>query len=96
MRRPTARTPYEPIWAIGTGKTAGPTEAEEVHAAIRQWLEKKNPDLAKRTRILYGGSVKADNAASLFACPNVDGALVGGASLDAGSFGAIAKAARGN
>ena len=87
---------YEPIWAIGTGKTAGPTEAEEVHAAIRQWLEKKSPDLAKRTRILYGGSVKADNAAALFACPNVDGALVGGASLDAGSFGAIAKAARGN
>jgi triosephosphate isomerase len=87
---------YEPVWAIGTGKTAGPAEAEEVHAAIRQWLEKKNPDLAKRTRILYGGSVKADNAAALFACPNVDGALVGGASLDAGSFGAIAKAARGN
>jgi triosephosphate isomerase (TIM) len=86
---------YEPVWAIGTGKTAGPAEAEEVHAAIRQWLEKKSPDLAKRTRILYGGSVKADNAASLFACPNVDGALVGGASLDAGSFGAIAKAARG-
>ena len=85
---------YEPVWAIGTGKTAGPAEAEEVHAAIRQWLEKKNPDLAKRTRILYGGSVKADNAAALFACPNVDGALVGGASLDAGSFGAIAKAAR--
>jgi triosephosphate isomerase (TIM) len=87
---------YEPIWAIGTGKTAGPAEAEEVHAAIRQWLEKKSPDLAKRTRILYGGSVKADNAAALFACPNVDGALVGGASLDAGSFGAIAKAARGH
>ena len=85
---------YEPVWAIGTGKTAGPAEAEEVHAAIRSWLEKKSPDLAKRTRILYGGSVKADNAAALLACPNVDGALVGGASLDAGSFGAIAKAAR--
>ena len=85
---------YEPVWAIGTGKTAGPAEAEEVHAAIRQWLEKKSPELAKRTRILYGGSVKTDNAAALFACPNVDGALVGGASLDAGSFGAIAKAAR--
>jgi len=85
---------YEPIWAIGTGKTAGPTEAEEVHAAIRSWLEKKSPDLAKRTRILYGGSVKPDNAAALLACPNVDGFLVGGASLDAGSFGAIAKAAR--
>ena len=86
---------YEPVWAIGTGKVAGPAEAEEVHAAIRQWLAKKDPDLAKRTRILYGGSVKADNAAALFACPNIDGALVGGASLDAGSFGAIAKAARG-
>jgi triosephosphate isomerase len=85
---------YEPIWAIGTGKVAGPAEAEEVHAAIRSWLEKKNPDLAKRTRILYGGSVKPDNAAALLACPNIDGFLVGGASLDAGSFGAIAKAAR--
>ena len=85
---------YEPIWAIGTGKTAGPTEAEEVHAAIRSWLEKKSPDLANRTRILYGGSVKAENAAALLGCPNVDGALVGGASLDAGSFGAIANAAR--
>jgi len=85
---------YEPVWAIGTGKNAGPSEAEEVHAAIRAWLEKKDADLAKRTRILYGGSVKADNAASLLACPNVDGALVGGASLDAASFGAIAKAAR--
>lgn len=85
---------YEPVWAIGTGKTAGPTEAEEVHAAIRTWLEKKDPKLAERTRILYGGSVKPDNAAALLACPNVDGALVGGASLDAASFGAIAKAAR--
>jgi triosephosphate isomerase len=85
---------YEPVWAIGTGKTAGPAEAEEVHAAIRSWLEKKDAELAKRTRILYGGSVKADNAAELLRCPNIDGALVGGASLDAGSFGAIAKAAR--
>lgn len=87
---------YEPVWAIGTGKTAGPAEAEEVHAAIRTWLEKKDPALAARTRILYGGSVKPDNAAALLACPNVDGALVGGASLDAASFGAIAKAARAN
>jgi triosephosphate isomerase (TIM) len=85
---------YEPVWAIGTGKTAGPTEAEEVHEAIRAWLEKKDPSLAKRTRLLYGGSVKPDNAAALLACPNVDGALVGGASLDAASFGAIAIAAR--
>ena len=85
---------YEPVWAIGTGKTAGPAEAEEVHAAIRQWLTAKSPELAAKTRILYGGSVKADNAAALLACPNVDGALVGGASLDAASFSAIAKAAQ--
>jgi triosephosphate isomerase len=84
---------YEPVWAIGTGKTAGPAEAEEVHAAIRTWLGKKSEDLAVRTRILYGGSVKPDNAVALLGCPNVDGALVGGASLDAGSFGAIARAA---
>lgn len=85
---------YEPVWAIGTGKTAGPAEAEEVHAAIRRWLADKSRALADRTRILYGGSVKAENAAALLGCPNVDGALVGGASLDAGSFGAIAKAAQ--
>jgi triosephosphate isomerase len=84
---------YEPVWAIGTGKNAGPDEAEEVHEAIRAWLEKKSPDLAARTRILYGGSVKADNARALLTCKNVDGALVGGASLDPGAFGAIAKAA---
>jgi len=84
---------YEPVWAIGTGKTAGPKEAEEVHAAIRTWLANKAQALADRTRILYGGSVKPDNAAALLACPNVDGALVGGASLDPGSFGAIARAA---
>jgi triosephosphate isomerase len=85
---------YEPVWAIGTGKTAGPAEAEEVHAAIRTWLGQKSSSLAERTRILYGGSVKADNAKALLACPNVDGALVGGASLDPGSFGAIARAAQ--
>ncbi len=84
---------YEPVWAIGTGKTAGPGEAEEVHAAIRGWLVEKSAGLAGRTRILYGGSVKADNAQALLSCPNVDGALVGGASLDAKSFGAIATAA---
>jgi triosephosphate isomerase len=84
---------YEPIWAIGTGKNAGPAEAEEVHAAIRGWLTARSAELAQRTRILYGGSVKADNAQALFAAPNVDGGLVGGASLEAGSFGAIARAA---
>ena len=84
---------YEPVWAIGTGKNAGPAEAEEVHAAIRRELEVKSHELAKRARILYGGSVKPENASSLLGCPNVDGALIGGASLDADSFGAIARAA---
>jgi len=84
---------YEPVWAIGTGKNAGPAEAEEVHAAIRGWLGARSKELADRTRILYGGSVKADNAAALLACPNIDGALIGGASLEAASFGAIARAA---
>ncbi len=84
---------YEPVWAIGTGKTAGPAEAQEVHAAIRRWLSHKAAPLASRTRILYGGSVKPDNARDLLASADVDGALVGGASLDAASFAAIARAA---
>jgi triosephosphate isomerase len=84
---------YEPVWAIGTGKNAGPAEAQEVHAAIRNWLGQKTAALASRTRILYGGSVKPDNARDLLACADVDGALVGGASLDAASFTAIARAA---
>jgi triosephosphate isomerase len=84
---------YEPVWAIGTGKNAGPAEAEEVHQAIREWLTGKSAELAGKTRVLYGGSVKPDNAAGLLGCPNVDGALVGGASLDVGQFGAIARAA---
>jgi triosephosphate isomerase len=84
---------YEPVWAIGTGKNAGPGEAEEVHLAIRRELEVKSHEVARRIRILYGGSVKPDNAPSLLGCPNVDGALIGGASLDAASFGAIARAA---
>ena len=84
---------YEPVWAIGTGKNAGPAEAQEVHGAIRRWLGEASKDLATRTRVLYGGSVKPDNARSLFEAQDVDGALVGGASLDASSFGAIARAA---
>jgi triosephosphate isomerase len=84
---------YEPVWAIGTGKNAGPAEAQAVHHAIRAWLVEASAGLASRTRILYGGSVKPDNAQSLLAAPDVDGALVGGASLDAASFGAIARAA---
>jgi triosephosphate isomerase len=90
----SAAIAYEPVWAIGTGKNAGPAEAEEVHAAIRGWLAAKDATLAARTRILYGGSLKPDNAPSLLACPNVDGGLIGGASLDAASFGAIARAAQ--
>jgi triosephosphate isomerase len=84
---------YEPVWAIGTGKNAGPAEAQEVHAAIRRWLSGASAELASQTRILYGGSVKPDNAKGLLAATDVDGALVGGASLDTASFGGIARAA---
>lgn len=84
---------YEPVWAIGTGKNAGPAEAQEVHQIIRSWLAKASPTLATRTRILYGGSVKPDNARDLLAEPDVDGALVGGASLDMATFAPIARAA---
>jgi triosephosphate isomerase len=90
--KPTAIA-YEPVWAIGTGKNAGPAEAQEVHLAIRAWLGQVSAELASDTRILYGGSVKPDNAHDLLAAPDVDGALVGGASLDVASFGAIARAA---
>jgi triosephosphate isomerase len=90
--RPTAIA-YEPVWAIGTGRNAGPAEAQEVHRAIRGWLSQVSAELASETRILYGGSVKPDNARDLLAAPDVDGALVGGASLDAASFAAIARAA---
>jgi len=86
---------YEPVWAIGTGKNAGPHEAQEVHEAIRGWLRRESEALASRTRILYGGSVKPDNTRALLAAGDVDGALVGGASLDAASFGAIVQAAEG-
>jgi len=84
---------YEPVWAIGTGKVATPEQAQEVHAAIRGRLKKTSDELAQVTRVLYGGSVKADNAAVLLGCPDIDGALVGGAALDAEGFGKIAKAA---
>jgi triosephosphate isomerase len=84
---------YEPVWAIGTGKVAGPEQAQEVHALVRARLGELGANLAEQTRILYGGSVKPDNAASLLGCPDVDGALVGGASLDAQSFSKIVEAA---
>ena len=80
---------YEPVWAIGTGDTATPEQAAEVHDYIRRELENMDKGLAQSVRILYGGSVKADNAASLFAMENIDGALVGGASLNANEFSAI-------
>ncbi len=84
---------YEPVWAIGTGKVAKPEDAGEVHAAIRGLLRGVSVDLARATRVLYGGSVKADNARALLAQPDIDGALVGGASLDAEGFGLIVEAA---
>ncbi|GAC1533050.1 MAG: triose-phosphate isomerase [Polyangiales bacterium] len=85
---------YEPVWAIGTGRNATPADAQEVHAAIRTTLSERGGQLAARTRILYGGSVKADNARDLLAQHDVDVALVGGASLDADGFGAILRAAQ--
>lgn len=83
---------YEPVWAIGTGKSATPMEAQVVHAAIRAQLHDCDPHLAATTRLLYGGSVNRDNAQALFQMPDIDGALVGGASLDAKSFVEIASA----
>ena len=85
---------YEPVWAIGTGRNATPEQAQEVHAFIRARLAARNAKIAGETRILYGGSVKAGNAAELFARPDVDGGLIGGASLKADEFLAILAAAR--
>jgi triosephosphate isomerase len=84
---------YEPVWAIGTGKTATSQQAEDAHAFIRGRFAAKEPNMAARLPILYGGSVKAANAAELFAMPDVDGGLVGGASLVAQEFVAIWRAA---
>ncbi|RJQ47665.1 MAG: triose-phosphate isomerase [Gammaproteobacteria bacterium] len=84
---------YEPVWAIGTGRTASPAQAQEVHAYLRRRIAAHNATIAGEIRILYGGSVKADNAAELFAMPDIDGGLIGGASLHAGQFLAICQAA---
>lgn len=83
---------YEPVWAIGTGRTASPQQAEAVHALLRRRLRAAVGEAAGRMPLLYGGSVKADNAKALFACPNIDGGLIGGASLKADEFLAIARA----
>lgn len=83
---------YEPVWAIGTGLTASKEQAQEVHAYIRSKIAALDASVAAGVQILYGGSVKADNAAELFSQPDVDGGLIGGASLDAKSFLAIALA----
>jgi triosephosphate isomerase (TIM) len=85
---------YEPVWAIGTGKTATPQMAEEVHAMLRSKLIAKNPGAAEVVQILYGGSMKPDNAAELLAMPNIDGGLIGGASLKASDFLSIVRAAQ--
>jgi len=83
---------YEPVWAIGTGKTASPAQAQDVHAVLRAQLQQAAAQ-AQSMQILYGGSVKADNAAELFAQPDIDGGLIGGASLKVGDFAAICRAA---
>ena len=84
---------YEPVWAIGTGKTASPAQAQEVHAFIREWVRKEDAAIADKVRILYGGSVKAANAKELFSQTDIDGGLIGGASLAADEFISICSAA---
>lgn len=84
---------YEPVWAIGTGRTATPEQAQQVHAMIRAWLSEKDPALGEGMRLLYGGSMKADNAAELLSQPDIDGGLIGGASLKPDDFIAICHAA---
>jgi triosephosphate isomerase (TIM) len=86
---------YEPIWAIGTGQVATPEQAQEAVAFVRALVATRSSEAAEAVRILYGGSVKPDNAAELLGLPDVDGALVGGASLDAESFATLVRAAPG-
>lgn len=83
---------YEPVWAIGTGKTASPEQAQEVHADLRAFLAAADAEMAEKIKILYGGSVKAASAAELFAMPDIDGGLVGGASLQVEEFVGICNA----
>jgi len=84
---------YEPVWAIGTGKTATPDQAQAMHSYLRKRIAAEDAEVAGDLRLLYGGSVKAANAAELFAMPDIDGGLIGGASLDATEFNAICAAA---
>jgi len=85
---------YEPVWAIGTGKTASAGDAQDAHAKIRALIKDLyDDDIAAEMRIIYGGSVKAGNAGELFSCPDIDGGLIGGASLDASEFAQIVRAA---
>ena len=84
---------YEPVWAIGTGRTASPEQAQEVHAFLRSRIAAQDANIARHLRVLYGGSVKGGNAAELFSMPDVDGGLVGGASLSADEFQQICAAA---
>lgn len=83
---------YEPVWAIGTGKTASPQQAQDVHAFIRGMIAREDAAVAEKVQILYGGSVKGSNAAELFAMADIDGGLIGGASLDANEFLSIGRA----
>jgi triosephosphate isomerase len=85
---------YEPVWAIGTGKTASPDQAQAVHSFIRQRVAQHDSQVAQHLCILYGGSVKAANAAELFGMPDIDGGLIGGASLVSDDFVAICRAAQ--
>ena len=84
---------YEPVWAIGTGETATPEQAQEVHSALRAMAAKRSAKIAADLRLLYGGSMKPSNAADLLGMPDIDGGLIGGASLEAGDFLAICRAA---
>jgi triosephosphate isomerase len=88
---PPLAVAYEPVWAIGTGRVAGPDQAQEVHDALRQWLRDRLGSAAGTVRLLYGGSVTPDNIGEMVARPNIDGALVGGASLDAKQFVHLAE-----